>query len=172
MFELWLILAFWMFLLGMAWYPCCDGAAVDCSNCQTATGTDPMSVYIDVTDGDCACSWMDGTWALPFVGQIGYMCQWVRTESVTDLCAGSDYFTSWTITARLDDLSGPPLSSYSWSGKIDYNRDNQPPAPLIQWGTAGFGSTPLDCGATYQLSWSALQPQTDCGINDYFKINP
>lgn len=79
MYEAWLI-AFWLFLLGMGWYPCCcpeGGDLVGCNGCPDDIGPPTgfsFTIASGFNDGLCDCELLHGTWNIPVEWSVGDQC--------------------------------------------------------------------------------------------------
>ena len=139
MTYLWL-LAFWMFLLGMAWYPCCDGGA--CTHCSTSTPATISCVFTASVATCGACFDSGETYVLAWSSG----CTWVGGGTMT--CTGPDDLDVG-ISAS---LVGRPSSKCRWEVEMILVD------PLFPADTQFFTyhgsdvSTPLDCTAQVVLS--------------------
>ena len=134
MLEAWLI-AMWIFLLGMGWYPC--GCAVEeCSYCSVQPGN-TMSVTIgSVVDQDCSdCdTFFNATHTLTKTSA----CQWEKTGTY---CSG----TTYRIVATTKSVGLPS----AWGWEVDIWYESGVGGVQMYWKSAGTGSAAMRTTATF-----------------------
>ena len=135
-----LLIAFWIFLLGMAWYPCCGGGA--CTHCSTTTPATIACVFTASVATCGACFDSGETYVLAWSAG----CIWGGSGTMT--CTGPDDLDI-SITASIVSL---PLGNCRWEVEMFLV---YPLSPVDTQFFTYYGSSvssPMDCTAQVVLT--------------------
>lgn len=136
--------------------PCCEPGEWDSTSgpCSHCTDGAPPFMYLTISgvaDDDCDCSYFNGVFELPYIGETSTICRW-RLED-TWMCGEEE--VPYVMQISLMETVGydKVLTAILLIGSQDGLRPK-----TVHWqGDVNLGMGAIDCSATYEVEeWSLV----------------